>query len=176
MKVEVFFNKRTCEGSVNVIREPGDPKFRDSGWGSGESRLLYHVKKELAKQGYDFIKKRMCKDGHLVDSEQQYLRERKVFNGRRMLTITNNRYAIEGADTVFNLDGKVVFELVNIYEGPCPKTKFKRLQKVFILSPAGRVRAKVKEVWFVGENIDHYIVEDESGTLFTAKENELEKR
>jgi hypothetical protein len=117
MKVELFFNKESGEGSCTVIREPGDPKFRNSGWGDGESRLLYHVQKALKAQGYDFIKKRMWKDGHMVDERQQYLRERKVFKGWRMLIIRNDQWAIEGADKTFNRGGKVILDLVNIYEG-----------------------------------------------------------
>lgn len=42
----------------------------------GESLLLYHVKTMLLRMGYDVIKKRMWKDGHLVDDSRQYVRTR----------------------------------------------------------------------------------------------------
>lgn len=53
-----------------VIRRTG-PKVYN------ESHLLFMIKKELIKLGLDVIKKRMWKDGHLVDSYQQYIRDRK---------------------------------------------------------------------------------------------------
>ena len=71
MKVEI---KGYC---VVVTREEGDPRFSGVKNGAGESRLLYHIKNILNAQGYDLIKKRMHKDGHLMDNLQQYLRTRK---------------------------------------------------------------------------------------------------
>ena len=68
--------------TVQVDRTDDDPKFRDGGdgWGSGESRLLYHVKQALLRDGHDVIKKRMYLDGHYTvgDSRnvQQYIRDR----------------------------------------------------------------------------------------------------
>jgi len=58
-------------GRCIVEREEGDEGFYS------DSRLMYHMKQELNSQGFDFIKKRMWRDGHLVDDSQQYLRERK---------------------------------------------------------------------------------------------------
>jgi len=72
-------------GSVTVKKEQDDPIFRWSGWSDPESKFLYRVKLELQKQGYDCIKKRMWKDGHMVDDRQQYIRDRKdnwyIYNG-----------------------------------------------------------------------------------------------
>lgn len=62
---------------VTVRKEKGDPFFHRTDWGLAESTFLHHVKLELIKQGYDCIKKRMWKDGHLVDDNQQYIRDRK---------------------------------------------------------------------------------------------------
>ncbi len=73
MKVEI--NK--TNHIVTVTKEKGDPSFHSTGWGLAESTFLYHVKKELEKQGYDCIKKRMWKDGHMVDDNQQYIRDRR---------------------------------------------------------------------------------------------------
>jgi len=67
-----------CE--CRVQREAGDRGFygrAGSPWGGGESNLLHHVKQALNSQGHDFIKKRMHKDGHLVDEMKQYLRARR---------------------------------------------------------------------------------------------------
>ena len=60
-----------------VKREPTDKKYYGNHNAAGESNLLHAIKNELNKQGYDLIKKRMWKDGHLVDDMQQYLRTRK---------------------------------------------------------------------------------------------------
>lgn len=105
-----------------VIREEGDPKL-NAGFAGNESLLLHRVKVQLNQEGFDFIKKRMHKDGHMVDEFQQYLRERKVvktmvsrdsgkkrveFIGqKRQLAIYNPNYAIEDAGTTFERDGAV---------------------------------------------------------------------
>ena len=104
---------------LTVIREAGDPVFRDGEWGSGESRLLYHVKKKIIAGKVenwglfltDIIKKRMWKDGHLVDDSQLYLRSRKYYSidgagDKLYLAIHNTHWAIRGIDTDFNEDGE----------------------------------------------------------------------
>lgn len=98
-----------------VTREKGDPHFRDSGWGSGESRLLYHVKKILNARGFNLIKKRMCKDGHLMDEYQQYLRPRRCPDDPdKNIAILNERYSIEGANKTFSARGQVVLTIFRI--------------------------------------------------------------
>lgn len=72
MKVELNLEKNTCK----VTKEAGDPRFTRSNWSLPESTFLYRVLQELKKQGYDVIKKRMVKDGHMVDDTQQYIRTR----------------------------------------------------------------------------------------------------
>jgi len=112
MKVEKSGNR------LLVTREPGDPKFRDGEWGSGESRLLYHVKQKIAAGEVkdwgdcttDFVKKRMWKDGHLVSDGQLYLRSRKPIRtdseGEKLyLAFHNNFYAINGLNDEFNQCG-----------------------------------------------------------------------
>lgn len=105
MKVEIRDN--TCI----VTREPGDPHFRNGGYAQGnggESRLLYHVKNILNAQGFDLIKKRAWRDGHLVDDRQQYLRTRKpTGDPAKDIYIWNGSWAVNGADKYFNEDGKV---------------------------------------------------------------------
>jgi hypothetical protein len=107
MKVQVL--EHVCV----VTKEPGDPRFSGVVNAAGESRLLYHIKKELNKRGYDLIKKRMWKDGHLVDSMQQYLRTRKKSdNNIHDIYIYNGNWNVEGADERLNRDGTVTLTVV----------------------------------------------------------------
>ena len=112
MKVTLNLNSEG-NGNCLVEREPGDPRFYGIKNAAGESRLLYHVKQALAKQGYDFVKKRMWKDEYLVSEMQQYLRERKDRNGR-CLAIYNDMWAVLGAEEYLNVDGRVTFAVRNI--------------------------------------------------------------
>ena len=92
-----------------VTREQNDPCFYGKQNASGESKLLYHVKNILNKQGYDLIKKRMYKDGHLVDDLQQYLRVRKATgNPEKDICIYNQHWSIQGAETAYNKTGRTV--------------------------------------------------------------------
>lgn len=91
-----------------VIREPGDPKYYGVLNAAGESRLLYAIKNQLNNQGFDLIKKRMHKDGHLVSEMQQYLRTRKpTGNSNKDICIYNGFWQIRGAEEDFN-QGQVV--------------------------------------------------------------------
>ena len=69
MRVEL--GEYTCV----VTKEQSDPQYPHTA--AGESRLLHHIKQALQAQGHDVIKKRMWRDGHLVDDLQQYIRTRK---------------------------------------------------------------------------------------------------
>lgn len=60
-----------------VMKEKDDRYYRDGGFGSRESHFLHSVKEELRSQGWDVIKKRMWRDGHMVDEHQQYIRDRE---------------------------------------------------------------------------------------------------
>lgn len=111
MKVTMF--STTCV----VEREPGDPKCTGVKNAKGESRLLYHVQQALKKQGYDFVKKRMHKDGHGVSDMQQYLRERNQ-KGPRCLAIWNGSWAIAGAEEQFNREGVTTLNVFNLNMGP----------------------------------------------------------
>lgn len=97
-----------------VTRKKGDPKFYGIVNAAGESRLLHHIKQELIKQGHKVIKKRMHKDGHMVDDMQQYLRTVKGYEPS--FYIWNSNWAIDGAEHNFN-DGEVVLSVDrNIWE------------------------------------------------------------
>lgn len=108
MKVELDFDGHCCV----VTREDGDPKFYGARNAAGESRLLYHVVQELRRQGHDVIKKRMWKDGHMVDDMQQYVRSRNKRCSPNF-AVWNGSWAIRGAEEDFNSEGKVVLNLTH---------------------------------------------------------------
>lgn len=104
MKIKVNKN------SVVVTREKTDKKYYGIREGKGESLFLNDLKKELNKQGYDLIKKRMWKDGHLMDDLQQYLRTRKKGAGKADIYIYSGFWALRGANEDFN-NGEVTLML-----------------------------------------------------------------
>ena len=100
--------------SVLFIREDGDPKFYGVKDAKGESNLFYWIKKQIAK-GHpdlpknfptDWIKKRMWKDGHMMDDMQQYLRTRKPVVKEKGIAwhvcFYNGYWAVQGADYYWN--------------------------------------------------------------------------
>ena len=89
---------------VTVTKETGDPVFKSTIWAEAESVFLYHVKKKLQGAGYDCIKKRMWKDGHMVDDAQQYIRDR---NPDYKWCIYNDGWMIYDAGKKFNQNGIV---------------------------------------------------------------------
>jgi len=101
-----------AETYLTVKREEGDPKFYGVQNAAGESNFLYWLKNILNKQcGFDLIKKRMCKDGHLVDDMQQYLRTRSPKSGGPKIAIYNSRWAIEGLEKPWNEFGEVTLSI-----------------------------------------------------------------
>ena len=95
------------ETVCTVQREKGDRAFygqAGSAYGGGESNLLHHVKQKLNACGYDFIKKRMWRDGHLVDDMLQYLRARnpKKLHAGEVFCIHDTRYAIRDSAEEYN--------------------------------------------------------------------------
>lgn len=116
--------------TITVEREAGDPKFyKGSGWTGArgevtsdvaESRFLYWLKNILnEKYGFDLIKKRMWRDGHLVDDMQQYLRTRKPTSKGPKVMIWNSHWAITGLDQDFN-QGKAVLSVDSMFEDENP--------------------------------------------------------
>jgi hypothetical protein len=97
-------------GKVTIIKEHGDPIFRYSGWSNPESCFLHRVKKELLKQGFDCIKKRMWRDGYMVGDTVQYIRDTK-----HKWCIWNSSYAIYDAGEKFNKEGICVLDYTEIY-------------------------------------------------------------
>ena len=141
MKVVLDTKTHTC----TVTREASDPKYRDGGWGNAESRLLYHVQQELKKQGHDIIKKRMWKDGHLMDDLQQYLRTRNAKSKRPHVYVWDTEWAISSSADEFNTNGTVTFKVeTNVFNEPpkdedgmiiCPKCQTRSFEEK--VEPAG---------------------------------------
>lgn len=82
--------------------------------GAGESLLLYRIKQalNLAAGSNVFIKKRMYKDGHMVDDLQQYIRT--AGNGRKGLPhvyLYSPHWATRGLDQVWADKGEVVLHI-----------------------------------------------------------------
>jgi len=114
--------------SIEFIREQGDPKFYGVRGAKGESNLFHWLRKQLAKGHRDlpsgfpkgWIKKRMWKDGHMVDSMQQYLRTRKPIgkagDGTPLyLCLHNAQWAIRGAEVSWNEGGvRLAMEIITI--------------------------------------------------------------
>ncbi len=99
--------------SLTVIREKDDPKFYGTVNAAGESNFLYWLKNLLNAQGFDLIKTKMSKDGHLVDDIQQYLRIRSqnsVKKGHPNIVLYNSFWALRGLNDDWN-KGKVVIRL-----------------------------------------------------------------
>lgn len=103
MKIELKTN------NCVITQEPGDTKYYGTANAAGESALLHAVKKQLNAAGHNLIKKRMWKDGHMMDDMQQYLRSKSKQAG---IQIFNPRWAIEGANDALNRDGQVVLSVV----------------------------------------------------------------
>ena len=108
MKLEFKNNKDGSPYCLVVTKEPGDKIPCISLEGRGESTLLHHIKKILNDRGYDLIKKRMWKDGHMVDNMKQYLRTRKPSGDpKKDIYIYNGSWNIQGADFYIRDNGKV---------------------------------------------------------------------
>jgi len=103
---------------LTAVREKGDPKFYGELEAKGESNLLHYIKTELNKQGYDLIKKRMAKDGHMVSDIQQYLRTRSSKSKGPHIMIYNAYWQIASANDDWNKLGTVELAVVNnCFEG-----------------------------------------------------------
>jgi hypothetical protein len=107
--------------SCYVYREPGNSLYSPNrsklswsppGWYGAESRLLYNVQKILNGRGYDLLKKRMWKDGHMFGSDHtQYLRSRNL-KAIPSVYIYHSGYALEVATESYNVLGRARFDVV----------------------------------------------------------------
>jgi hypothetical protein len=95
-------NIQIKKNTVVVTRTNDKEKFYN------ESTFLYHIKNELIENGYDVIKKRMHKDGHLMgDESTQYIRDRKC-----KFAIYDGDYAIRLLHDDYNELGQVTLNYI----------------------------------------------------------------
>ena len=107
--MQVTFDK----SSMLVEKEHGDKNFYTTNWASGESVLLHCLKKMLNNCGFDLIKKRMWKDGHLVDAGQLYLRTRKPSGDpAKDIMLYNAHWQMRGLDEDWRQVGNCRLALV----------------------------------------------------------------
>ena len=112
MKVEILNNDEGSPYCCVVTKEPGDKIRCENREARGESTLLHHIKKILNARGYDLIKKRMWRDGHMMDEMQQYLRTRKPSGDpKKDIYIWNSMWNDQGADYYLKENGVVKFRV-----------------------------------------------------------------
>jgi hypothetical protein len=135
-----------------VYRQTSDPVFRPNGsgsswsppgWYGAESRLLHHVLRTLNARGYDLIKKRMWRDGHLFGTEHtQYLRSRDV-RGTASLCIYHADHAVEIAAESFNVLGRVAlaveYGLAEERDGPQSAASMAHVRDIEVAHPVYEV-------------------------------------
>ncbi len=78
-----------------------------------ESNLLHAIKMKLQEMGYDVIKKRMSKDGHMVSDYCQYIRSR-LTTDKRFFGIWDDQYAIRMLHEDWNKEGAVSLAIVGV--------------------------------------------------------------
>jgi hypothetical protein len=97
--------------SLTAIREENDQKFYGRYEARGESRLLYHIKNALNENGFDLIKTRMWKDGHMVSDMQQYLRTKNPRSNTPHVMIYSPFWMVRGAEEDWNR-GQVTLQVI----------------------------------------------------------------
>lgn len=97
------------KATLTATRETGDARV------SNESHLLHRIKVELIALGFDVIKKRMWRDGHLVGDNQQYIRTRKPTGDGQSIAVYDGSYAIRDAAQAYNKDGRITLTLIRDY-------------------------------------------------------------
>jgi hypothetical protein len=91
------------EGCITFCRQPGDPKFHGLRFAKGEHALLRFLARWLNARGFDVIKKRAWKDGHLIgDQFQPYLRCRTPRADVPHVMLWSGFYALRGANEDWN--------------------------------------------------------------------------
>jgi len=90
-------------GYVTFYRDEGDPRFDGVRFAKGEHSLFRFIAKWLNARGFDVIKKRAQKDGHMIGHEYQpYIRCSKPQVGAPHIMIWSGFYALRGANTDWN--------------------------------------------------------------------------
>jgi glutaredoxin len=77
---------------------------------------LHFIKKWLNERGFELIKKRAWKDGHMLDDKQQYVRINKKSSDSPHIHFYNGNWNLKGAEEEWN-KGQVTFCLnVDIFD------------------------------------------------------------
>lgn len=77
--------------------------------------MWHAIKKHLNENGGDWVKKRMWKDGHMVDDVQMYIRMRKPVNGL-WLCVFHGSWSIYNAVDRLSEDRFITLHLYNLME------------------------------------------------------------
>ncbi len=124
------------EGDYLVVEKTDDsPKIKRQPLNAaGESQLLYHVKNLLnLLAGPDalFVKKRMWKDGHLVDEMQQYIKTARPRPGFPHIYLHNGHFAISGLDRDWHMDGRAwILITADVYNKQGKDESLRLLQEI----------------------------------------------
>ena len=90
-------------GSITVTREKSDRKYYGHVHASGEHSLFRCIAKYLNARGFNLIKIRAQKDGHMLGDEYQpYLRPPKRGKKPCLIYIYSGFYALRGANEDWN--------------------------------------------------------------------------
>jgi hypothetical protein len=106
MKIEMTRLPNSTTGFLTAKATLGDKKIYS------ESTLMHHIKQELIKQGHDVIKKRMWKDGHLVDDTIQYIRSRKLKPEPDSIAVHDHLYVIRNLAEDYRTYGEVNLQVL----------------------------------------------------------------
>jgi hypothetical protein len=121
MKVELLHGN-----TLRVTREEVDKKYYGVVNAAGESNFLHALKTHLNAKGFDLVKQRMWKDGHLMDEMQQYLRTRTEKSKAPHIYLYNGNWAVEGLEVAWNagvVDVVVEFDVFNCQPDCAQMTK-----------------------------------------------------
>ena len=95
---------------LTLTREKGDKRYHGQGHAKGEHALLHNLKKFLNARGFELVKIRAQKDGHMIGDEfQPYLRppKKRRDRGAPDIYIYWGNYALRDANEDWNNEGKV---------------------------------------------------------------------
>lgn len=99
--------------TITIIREDTDAKIYGIINAAGESKLLHKVKTWLNANDpvkRKWIKKRMWRDGHMMDMMQQYVRT----TGDNYQFFYNIQWASWGLEELWNAKTPIIMEIQNI--------------------------------------------------------------
>jgi hypothetical protein len=105
--VRIEFNPEATR--LTLFREPADYRPRRSVWNPDPlSTLLHWVKNALNARGFDLVKRRMWRDGHMYGDETlSYLRTRKPTSPGPHVYVYDGDYAIRDAVRDWWVEGEI---------------------------------------------------------------------